>query len=711
MLLHDHFLFFCKNKKGNREKKDNKYSEGRKNMQKNLIVKQHDLRDCGVCCLASIIKYYKGNIPLEKLKLDTKTGKNGTSALHLIKAARKYGFESLGQKIANENYEKIVLPAIAHVVLKNGLNHFVVLYKVNKKDVLLMDPAKGFVKMKKEEFQKIWTNIIVVLKPINKLPVIVVHNTLKQLFIKIVKNEKNTFAKLLGFSLLITLLSIATSYFLKFTTNSIENHPMNITFLIIGSFLFLNILKVYVNYIKNEFIIYLNKNIDLQVTLDFIRHIFNLPLYVVKNKSSGEILKRAQELSSIKELFTEIVINLILNLVLIVSSAFFLFQINNQLFFILCIMVILYFMIGVFYTPMINKKLDDIIDSETEYNSVLMENIESIESLKNLNITKKAEEKVEKSFVSYCRENLSYMRFFNLYNTIKSSIYEIGLFLTTAFGVVLIAENKLSLISLITFNTLLTYFLSPVEEILNLIPKYELIKVSFNKINEFLNIEKETLGKKEKFYPGDIKFEQITYSYDNYKNIVENKTFLIKEKEHILISGDSGCGKSTLCKMLCRNIDDYIGNITIHNMNIKDYSLNTIKENIIYVSQRETLFTDSIKNNITLNKVVSMKELNQIIKVTELDKILDKKALRLDSLLLDSGFNLSGGERQRIVLARALLKKPKILILDESLSELDETSEKHILTNLKVFLQNTTLIYVSHNHTNYLKNKIEMDSV
>ncbi len=680
-------------------------------MQKSFIVKQQDLRDCGVCCLASIIKYYNGNIPLERLKLDTKTGKNGTSALNLIKTARKYGFDATGKKLKQISCEEITLPAIAHVVLKNGLNHFVVIYKFTKQTVILMDPAKGYVKMKKEQFLEIWTQVIIILKPITKIPVMNSSNTLKKLFINVIKNEKNTFFKLIGISLFITLLSISTSYFLQFMMHSLENSSIMITFVIIVVFFFLTIVKLYTNYIKNEYIIYLNKNIDIQISLDFLHHLFYLPLYVVKNKSSGEIMKRVQELTSIKELFTEVIICLILNLVLLLSSAFFLYHIHAQLFFILCIIVIVYFIVGFFCTPVIHKKLDDIVDSETEYNSIMMENIENMESLKHLNLTKKAEEVVEKSFVSYIKENLSYMRFFNQYNSAKSCIYEIGLFFITAFGILLIEKNLLSFVSLMTFNTLLTYFITPVEEILSLLPKYELIKVSFYKINEFLNIEPEHLGKQEKFFPGTIKFQNITYSYDNYKDILLNTNLEIKEKEHVILSGDSGCGKSTMCKMLCRNIDDYLGNITINDINIKEYSLYTIRKNILYVSQRERLFTDTIRNNITLHKKVSVEELNQIIKITEVDKILDKKTLRLESLLLDSGYNLSGGERQRIVLARSLLKKPKILILDESLSELDAGSEKHILTNIKRYLKDTTLIYVTHNETNYLERRIEIPSL
>lgn len=112
-------------------------------MNKRLIVKQQDIRDCGICCLESIIKYYNGYIPLERLRLDTKTGTNGTTALNLIKTAQKYGFNALGRKDLTLDSEELLLPAIAHTITPKGLNHFVVIYKKDSKYVSIMDPAKG----------------------------------------------------------------------------------------------------------------------------------------------------------------------------------------------------------------------------------------------------------------------------------------------------------------------------------------------------------------------------------------------------------------------------------------------------------------------------------------------------------------------------------------------------------------------------------------
>ena len=134
-------------------------------MPKIEVVKQRDLKDCGACCIESILKYYDGYVPLEKIRDDTVTNSNGTTAYHIIKALKIYGFDAMGVKVNNILDQNIYLPAIAHVILKNGLQHFVVIYKISSKYVYLMDPAKGKIKMTLKEFQEIWDNILILITP------------------------------------------------------------------------------------------------------------------------------------------------------------------------------------------------------------------------------------------------------------------------------------------------------------------------------------------------------------------------------------------------------------------------------------------------------------------------------------------------------------------------------------------------------------------
>lgn len=677
---------------------------------KNILVKQKDIKDCGVCCLLSIIKYYDGEVPIETLRLDTKTSTNGVTALNLIKTAKKYGFDSYGMKLDDLEIKSELLPVIAHTNQK-GYNHFVVVYKIKNNTVYVMDPAKGYKKYNIDEFKNIWTNIILLFKPYQKIPQIKNKHSIKTTLFKFIQINSLLIYKIILFNIIITILSIILSYYFKISIDSLETNYINTTIFIVIIFLILNVIKIYISHIKNKISIYFNKNIDLTLIPDFIYHIFNLPLNVIKSRTSGEIITRVSEINNIKSLFSEIIITILLDLTLAICSIFFLYNISKELFLILCIISLLYIVVGLIISPIIIRKINDNIELETEFNSELVEKIDSIETIKNLNITNKIVDNITKKYTSYLSNTFDYNLFINNQNTIKTIINEIGLFIISSYGIYLISKGNLTIISLVTFNSLLSYYINPIENIINLIPNYLFIKLTIGKINEFLNIEPEHNGEQEDFSTGDICIKNIKYSYDNYNYVLNEYNLEIKENTHLCIGGESGCGKSTLCRLLSRNIDDYNGNIYINDINIKDYSLNTIRRNILYVSQREKLFTGSIRDNILINKEIDIKELNYILKITKVDEILNKKSLRLESLLIDGGYNLSGGERQRIILARALVQKPKILILDESLSEMNPDMEKEILGNIDMYLKKTTLIYVSHSSVNYLKDRIEMSKI
>lgn len=671
-------------------------------MKKKFIVKQQDIKDCGICCLESIIKYYKGYIPLEILRLDTKTNNNGTTAYNLLKTAKKYGLNGIGKKIDNIHNKDIKLPCIAHTITDKGINHFIVIYKITNKYIYVMDPSKGYIKKEIDLFLKEWTNIILLFQPYKTIPLYKIKNNIKDLILNVIHYNNSYIYQILLTNILIIILSIIISYHYKISISSNNYILISLIFLII------NIIKLYINHIRNNITINLSLNIDLSIIPKFISHIINLPLNVIKSRTPGEIITRVQDLNKIKELFSEVLINIILDISLLLCSSIFLYVINSRLFFILCIISLLYIVIGIISSPILNRKINNNIDNETEFNSTLGETISSLETIKNLNITKKHTNNLVSKYSTYIYSTYNFNNFYNILNTIYSSINDIGLLIISSYGIYLTRLDKLSLISLITFNSLISYFLEPIKDIIRIIPNYNEIKLSYMKVQDFLSLSEEKLSTKESFTNGDISFNNISYSYDDYHKVIDNLSLNLKLNNHYTIKGSTGSGKSTLFKMLNHNINDYKGTITIGNINIKDYSLNTLRSNILYVSQEDKLFTDTIYNNIVLGKHISKSKLNHILKITKVDELISKKSLRLDSYLYDDAFNLSGGERQRIILARSLVQNPKILILDESLSEVDKSTEKYILRNLDRYLSKTTIIYITHTNTNIFKNTINI---
>lgn len=667
-------------------------------MKKSLIVRQHDLKDCGVSCLLSIMKYYGGYIPLERLRIDTHTSMEGTSAYNLMKTAKNYGFDSYGMRLDNLNeLNDVLLPSIVHVTV-NGLNHFVVIYKITKSEVILMDPAKGKVKMSKDEFSSIWTKNILILYPKYQIPKIENKNHVLEIIKDVFKKEKSIIINLLIFTTFLTFFTIAIGFYLKIGSNFIsdgETKKSIVTLIIL--FLILYAIKQLFFYLRNHFKILLNKNIDGYLYYNFLHHLFLLPNYFIKDRTTGEIMVRLKELGNIKDVFSEILITIFLDSILAFSVGIILFQINKTLFFILCCFVFVYMIFGIIVGKIIYKSALGVNDSEVNFQSKVIENIDTFITLKNLNLIKIVFRKIETYLFCYLSKNYDLNKKIMQTNSLATFLEEFLEFSILSFGFLEILGNNCSLIDLITFESLIVFFFTPFKTVINLVPHYNYVKVTIEKANDFYNISEEddNVGFTS-FENGNIIIKDLTYSYDDFKNLFSNLNLEIEKNSCVLFKGKSGCGKSTLCQILSRLLEVQNNNIKIGKVSLNDYSLYTVRKNITYVSQKENLIQDTIKNNILLHREVSEEKYKEIVELCEIESIVEKKALRYETFLTKDSINISGGEKQRIILARALLNDFQVLILDEALSEVNHDLEISIIKKLKKYFKDKTIIYVSH---------------
>lgn len=547
-------------------------------MPKIEVVKQRDLKDCGACCIESILKFYGGYVPLEKVRDDTCTNMNGTTAFHIIKALCNYGFDAVGVKAESILDENIYLPAIAHVQLKNGLQHFVVVYKINEKYIHLMDPAKGKVKMSIQEFLDIWDNILILITPSSNILNYTKELSIVGLFGKLLMKHKYLFLKIIITNIVLMLLTIMGNFYFQISISCIqEGQEIKLLKFIVIFFFIILLFKVIINYIKTYYLNYLNKNLDTELFSLFLEHIFKLPLKFIQNRTTGEIVTRIDELSDTKNLFSEIFSTLILNTILILGAIVTLFLINSKLFFLLCLVIFIYLIVGLLFSKIIYHKVKENIEATTNFNTTLIENVDMNFSIKNLNLIREFIYRIENKLILMLKSNFSFINILNVIELMKNFIYEIGLFIITTLGVYLIYKGELELLSLVTFNSVILYLFNPVKELVNLVPKYNYLKASFSKLSEFLavEIEKEQGGLKRIVEP-TITVKDLTYSYDLFNKIINKVNFTIKSKEKVLLSGPSGSGKSTICKLIYRSLGTYSGNIEFNNTSECDYSLKAI---------------------------------------------------------------------------------------------------------------------------------------
>lgn len=676
------------------------------------IVRQQDEKDCGVCSLLSIIRYYKGNVPLEQLRLDARTNNEGTTALNLVLASQKYGFDAVGMKVENLNDIKR-LPAIAHLNLKKGYSHYVVIEKITKDKIILMDPAKGKVVKFLWEFQKEWSGVVLIFYPKQKIMVLKNDVTLFTIFKKVFISEKNLIKIIVLVSFLLTIFTIALGYYFQmFNSLYLNKYPINYLKVLVLVFAIFTCFKLFLTYYRSYLENHLNKNIDCLITSDFLKHLFNLPLNVITSRKSGEILSRVNELTSIKGLITEIFITYTLDFLIVVITTFLLIRISSKLFLILFLTTIFYLFVGIITKKSIFEKAYQNISIESEFNNTVLENIKMINSIKNLDAVDGTLNKIERKLTHYLYDTYKVNTILNKINIFKVSCYEIGFFLINTFGFYFVYKGIINMIDLITFNALLNLYFEPLKNIVDSIPKYSFMKASITKINDFLGVRAEILGEKTSTDGYDISINNLNYSYNKYQNVLKSVNLNIKEGEFVLLQGTSGSGKSTLCSILNKYITDYSGDILFGKMNYKDLSIKTIRENIVYVGQNENIFTGSIKENITFGHEVSDLEFKKVCNICKVDDVANKKTFRYESLIGSDEGNISGGEKQRIILARAVLKDFNVLILDEALSEVDIKLELEILKSIRENYKDKTIIYISHKkYSNIFDKVINMEAV
>ena len=262
-------------------------------------------------------------------------------------------------------------------------------------------------------------------------------------------------------------------------------------------------------------------------------------------------------------------------------------------------------------------------------------------------------------------------------------------------------DKSLSVGSLITYNSLLLYFITPIRNSIDFYREFYYVKNSIKRIDNILNYKYEKLDKESNLnINGPICVKKLEFSYNNKNNILKNISFKIEKNSKVLILGPSGSGKSTILKILYKYYEIPREKIYINNYDINDLTLKDIRNNITYISQNEIIYTDTIKNNIILGRNISDDDFIKISKLTYIEDILNKNNLSYDYLLEENGANISGGQRQRIILARSLLKKAKIILIDEALNEVDINLERKILKNIFENFKDKTIVIVSHRKNN-----------
>lgn len=672
-------------------------------MFKLKCILQNDETDCGPACLAAIFGKYGLKVSIAKIRDIAGTDRQGTSACGLVKVIEHYGFE---QKVVeadkNALTQKLPLPAIAHVVIDNTLLHYVVITKIKDNTVVVSDPAKGSVRYKKEDFLKIWTNVLILIAPTkesqkgNKK-----ESTLSSFFCLLI-SQKWLLLRIFILSMILTSIGIITSFYYQvLMDNIVPSLSIEMLNYVSAITLSLFLVQICLNFFRGLLIVKLEQNIDIPIMLGYYNHALILPMKFYSMRDTGEIISRFNDASSIRDIVSEASLTIMMDTIMAVVGAVVLFNSNRLLFLISVVMLILYGIIVFVYNKPIKKINRKIMEMNSKVTSQFVETINGIETIKAFNQEDNEKEKTDKLYKKFLKKVFNGGVLSLSQQTITMFVAVVGELVILWVGVAYVIKGELTLGELITFNALLGYFIEPIKNLINLQPSIQTAVVAADRLGEILDItpeynyEHEQLNDKIRF--DKISISNLDFRYGTRELVLKDINLEICRGEKIAFVGESGSGKTTLANLLVRLYEQEKGSIKLDSIDIREFSIKQIRDNISYISQNTFLFSGTIRENLLFgNSDVSDDDISQVCKICELEEYINSLPLKFNTRIEENGKNLSGGQKQRLAIARALLKKPEILIMDEATSNLDYITERSIEKTINNFSKNMTTIIIAH---------------
>lgn len=668
-----------------------------------IKVKQRDITDCGAACLASVAEYYKLKLPVARIRQMAGTDKKGTNVLGLVEAASKMGFLAKGVRGEWDSLFKIPKPAIAHVVIKKVLHHYVVLIKTKDKYIEVMDPSDGGLhKLTHEEFKEQWTGVLVLIAPGEKFVVKNEKTSTQNRFWKLIKPSRNILLQSLIGALVFSVLGLAMSIYVgKLVDNVLPGGNLNLLNLLGIAMVIIIFLRLLLGFFQTVFILKTGQRIDATLILGYYQHLLKLPQSFFDNMRTGEIISRIGDAVKIRLFVNDVSINFILNIFIMIVSFTLMFTFFWKMALIILI-VIPFYTIIYYISNKLNKKVQrKVMERAADLESQLVESLNSAGTIKRFGLEDFSNLKTETRFVDLL-EILYKSGLNNIFSSSSTSFVSqfitiLVLWVGSGFAI----GSQITPGELLSFYSIVGYFTVPVTSLIGFNRTLQDARIAADRLFEIFDLEIEDEKTKTELKPemiDDIQFENVKFRYGTRVDVFESLNLNFRRGEITAVVGESGSGKTTLISLLQNLYPLQSGNIRIGHYDLKHLTSHSLRKIISVVPQRIDLFSGNVVDNIAVGEFNP--DMGKVIGICEklgMTNFIEQLPHGFNTYLGENGASLSGGQKQRIAIARALYRNPEILILDEATSSLDSIAETFVKKTLEFLRKsNKTVIIIAH---------------
>ena len=669
-------------------------------MKRFVCVKQQSPTDCGAACLATVARHHGLKLPLARIRQLTGTDQRGTSAYGIVTAAEKLGFRAKGVKAAKQHLTKdLALPCIAHVI-KGQLQHYLVIHHISRGKLVIADPARGVVICSIEEFVKIWSGVLILLVPTGQFQK---RDETKSLFSRLyplLRPYRGILVQIFIASLLYSIFGILGAFYLKVLADHVlvEGMARTLHVLSIG-FGLLAVLRVIIGALRNQLLLYACTKLEAKLVLQLYQHRWEMPVTYFDSYKVGEILARVSDTGKIRNAISHAVVSVMLDTVMVIVVGIVLLLQNRALFMVTLLLAPLLLLLFALFTGPYRAVQRRYMEQAAKLEAALVETLGGISLIKAHTAEQEVQRQTESKFNRVLAAALKDARLRNLQGSLHSGMTLIAQLLILWIGGMEILKGAISIGQLLTYNALLSYFLTPITNLAGLQPVLQEARVAAERLWETLELERESLFAVHKIsLPhafGGLRFENVSFRYGTRRLVLRDVNFTVAPGEKVAIVGPSGSGKTTIARLVLGFYQPEQGQILFGRFRLKTLACECAQE-LAMLPKTVSFQWDAVGQPRLGLREFEMEQIMALAEQLGIDAMINQLPERFLTMVGERGVNLSGGQKQQIALLRALIRRPEVLILDEATSHLDSIIEQEIQKAVYGIGSSMTIIVIAH---------------
>ncbi len=671
---------------------------------KKIFVRQHGEFSCGLACLAMVIRYFGGDIRQEGLRSTTGTSMQGTSMLGLHQASEKLGLNSKGYISSLKDLQTIEAPCILHVVV-NRMEHFVVYFGMRRGKFIIADPGSELKALSENEVNEIWkSKALLQFKKTEKfIRKASEKKDRQQWLFGILKEDTAILSSAFILGVIIAILGLATAVFSqKLIDELIPSKNGMRLFSGISLFFLLLLGKAGIEYLRSSFLMRQARDFNIRMANAFLSKILYLPKSFFDSVKTGEIISRMSDSRRIQQTVGYIAGNVLIDILVLITSVVFL-SLYSWKMSLIALSCIPFFICLVFiYNKKIVESQRSIMETQAITESFLIDTLQGVNEIKIAN-----KQDIFRNSAAGLYQLLQEKAFglgklgirYGWFSQLVSTTIMVSIIIT---GVSWVLDDQLKLGELMAIITVAGIIVSSSASLSVVNIRLQEAGVAFDRFYEFQKIQPEYTAEMLPTGPlresiDSLTVKELSFRFTGRKKLFENVSLEVQKGEIVSIEGEVGSGKSTLIQVLQRHYHAESGEITVNGRPFGEYSIPAWRNLIGVVNQQVKIFNGTVEENICLEGFgKERKQLIVFCKEYGFDSYFNNLPHGLDTLLGENGVNISGGQQQLIGIARALYRRPSLLLLDEPTASMDSQTEQFIISLLREKCADTVTLLVTH---------------